>query len=52
MKNITFLGLGSMKSRMALNLIKAGYNVCVWNRNIERTVPLKNEGAKTAESPR
>jgi len=52
MKNIAFLGLGSMGSRMALNLIKAGYNVCVWNRNIERTVPLENEGAKIAESPR
>lgn len=52
MKKITFLGLGSMGSRMAFSLIKAGYDVCVWNRNIERTTPFGNEGAKIAESPR
>ena len=30
---IAFLGLGSMGSRMAANLAKAGYDVVVWNRD-------------------
>lgn len=29
---IAFLGLGAMGSRMALNLIKSGYDLTVWNR--------------------
>ena len=51
MKKIAFLGLGSMGSRMALNLIRAGYDISVWNRSSERTKPLLDEGAKTANSP-
>jgi len=51
MTNIAIIGMGSMSSRMALNLIKAGHNVCVWNRNIDRTIPLTEAGARVAKSP-
>ena len=32
MSRIAFLGLGSMGSRMAANLLAAGHDVRVWNR--------------------
>jgi 3-hydroxyisobutyrate dehydrogenase-like beta-hydroxyacid dehydrogenase len=34
MSRIAFLGLGSMGSRMAANLLAAGYDVRVWNRTL------------------
>lgn len=52
MANITFIGMGAMGSRMALNLVNAGHNVCVWNRNSDRTLPLVEAGAIAAKSPR
>jgi 3-hydroxyisobutyrate dehydrogenase len=33
MSKIAFLGLGAMGSGTALNLIKAGHRVTVWNRS-------------------
>ncbi len=44
---IAFLGLGIMGRAMAANLVKAGHEVCVWNRTARASV----EGAKTAVSP-
>lgn len=44
---IAFLGLGIMGRAMAANLVKAGHEVCVWNRTARPAV----EGAKTAVSP-
>jgi 3-hydroxyisobutyrate dehydrogenase-like beta-hydroxyacid dehydrogenase len=44
---IAFLGLGIMGRAMAGNLVKAGHEVCVWNRTARTPV----EGAKTAVSP-
>jgi 3-hydroxyisobutyrate dehydrogenase-like beta-hydroxyacid dehydrogenase len=44
---IAFLGLGIMGRPMAANLVKAGYDVTVWNRSAGKDV----EGAKTAASP-
>jgi len=32
-KTIFYLGLGAMGSGMASNLLKAGYQLTVWNRN-------------------
>jgi 3-hydroxyisobutyrate dehydrogenase len=32
MSKIAFLGLGAMGSRMATNLLKAGHELTVWNR--------------------
>jgi 3-hydroxyisobutyrate dehydrogenase len=51
MKSIAFLGLGAMGSRMAANLIKAGFEVTVWNRNSERAQALVSQGAKVASTP-
>ncbi|UII31709.1 NAD(P)-dependent oxidoreductase [Fulvivirga ulvae] len=48
--NIAFLGLGAMGSRMAMNLIKAGHNVTVWNRTSSAAAPLVEAGAHQAQS--
>ncbi len=32
LENVGFLGLGIMGSRMAANLVKAGFTTTVWNR--------------------
>lgn len=45
-----FLGLGIMGSGMAANLVKAGFDVTVWNRSPEKCAPLVALGAKQAES--
>jgi 3-hydroxyisobutyrate dehydrogenase len=52
MKTIAFLGLGAMGSRMAANLLKAEYDVTVWNRSPERAQALVALGAKVAATPR
>ena len=49
---IAFLGLGIMGTGMALRLVKAGFDVTVYNRNPERTAPLAAAGAKVAPSAR
>ena len=48
---IAFLGLGVMGSGMALRLVKAGFDVTVYNRNPARTVALSQAGAKVAAQP-
>lgn len=52
MTNIAVLGLGAMGSRMAINLIKAGYSVTVWNRSAAAVEPLVAAGARQASTPR
>lgn len=52
MTKITVLGLGAMGSRMARNLLKAGHEVCVWNRTQEAAAPLVAAGAALAPTPR
>lgn len=47
---VGFIGLGSMGSAMASNLIKAGYEVTVWNRSPAATEPLASLGAKVAKT--
>src|SRR5215211_4625320 len=51
MANIGFLGLGEMGTPMATRLRRAGHDLTVWNRSVERTVPLASEGAAVASSP-
>lgn len=51
-QHIAFLGLGAMGSRMAINLIKAGYPLTVWNRSDEACLPLVEVGATIANSPK
>jgi 3-hydroxyisobutyrate dehydrogenase-like beta-hydroxyacid dehydrogenase len=47
---IGFVGLGQMGSAMAANLVKAGHDVTVFNRNPEKSRPLLALGAHQATS--
>lgn len=51
MTKIAFLGLGHMGKGMALNLLKAGHELTVWNRTADKTAPLVNAGAHAAPTP-
>ncbi len=48
---IGFIGLGLMGSRMATNLIKAGYSLVVFNRTSLKTKELEKLGAQVTSSP-
>jgi 3-hydroxyisobutyrate dehydrogenase-like beta-hydroxyacid dehydrogenase len=48
--NVGFIGLGHMGSGMAVNLIKAGHRVTVYNRTPGKAEPLVARGAKAAAS--
>jgi len=49
---IGFLGLGGMGRGMAANLIKAGFDIHLWNRSREAAANLVHEGAHAVDSPR
>lgn len=49
---LAFLGLGIMGEPMALNLVKAGFTVTVWNRSGGRTAALAAAGAAVAATAR
>jgi 3-hydroxyisobutyrate dehydrogenase len=51
MSKIAFLGLGAMGSRMAANLVTAGHDVTVWNRDAARAEKLCGQGASMAGTP-
>lgn len=48
---VGFIGLGIMGAPMAANLLKAGFEVTVWNRSPSRTQRLLEAGANGADSP-
>jgi 3-hydroxyisobutyrate dehydrogenase len=48
---IGWIGLGRMGSPMSGQLLKAGYDVMVYNRSKEKEASLKSIGATTASSP-
>ncbi|MBC8171096.1 MAG: NAD(P)-dependent oxidoreductase, partial [Anaerolineae bacterium] len=50
-ETIGFIGLGIMGRGMTRNLLKAGFDLTVWNRTAARMDELVAEGAKTASSP-
>ncbi|QVL46779.1 MAG: 2-hydroxy-3-oxopropionate reductase [Thiocapsa sp.] len=50
-ESVGFIGLGIMGRPMALNLIKAGYDLVVHARRPESMAPLAEAGARTASSP-
>lgn len=50
-EKIGFIGLGIMGGGMARNLLKAGFELTVWNRSPERMAPLVVAGAHPADSP-
>jgi 3-hydroxyisobutyrate dehydrogenase-like beta-hydroxyacid dehydrogenase len=50
-KAIGFIGLGLMGEGMAANLVKAGFDVTVYNRTLARAKLLKALGAKVVRKP-
>jgi 3-hydroxyisobutyrate dehydrogenase-like beta-hydroxyacid dehydrogenase len=50
-KKISYLGLGTMGSGMASNLLRAGYELTVWNRSAEKCEPFARKGARVADTP-
>ncbi len=48
---VGFVGLGSMGSAMAANLLAAGHDLVVWNRTSGRADALVAAGARAAASP-
>jgi 3-hydroxyisobutyrate dehydrogenase len=49
--NVAILGLGTMGSGMAANLLKAGFSVTVYNRTAAKAKPLTDAGAQFASTP-
>lgn len=49
MTKVGFIGLGNMGAPMALNLVKAGYSVSVFDRERERVSHLVTNGARAVE---
>jgi len=52
LKRIGFIGLGVMGKPMAINLLKAGYPLTVWNRTRSKMDELIAMGAYGASSPK
>lgn len=50
-ERLGFIGLGIMGSGMVANLLRAGFDVTVWNRTASRMEPLLQLGASPAASP-
>src|ERR1700690_2061852 len=50
-ETIGFIGLGNMGLAMATNLLKAGFDLRVYNRSAEKARPLLERGAQLARSP-
>src|SRR5688572_1021761 len=48
---IGFIGLGTMGTPMALNLLNRGYSLTVWARRREAMAPAMKSGAAGGESP-
>lgn len=50
-ERIGFIGLGIMGQGMSRNLLKAGFELCVWNRTASKMKILAADGAASAENP-
>jgi 3-hydroxyisobutyrate dehydrogenase and related beta-hydroxyacid dehydrogenases len=48
--NVAFIGLGNMGSNIAQCILKAGFDLTVWNRTVSKMQPLVEQGAKQAVS--
>ena len=48
---IAFIGMGTMGAPMALNILKAGYDVVVYNRHRDKEKTVAEAGAARAASP-
>lgn len=51
-KRIGFIGLGMMGTPMSISLVKAGFDVVVWNRTAAKMGPAAAGGATIGKSPR
>lgn len=51
MKRVGYIGLGIMGEAMARNLLKAGFEVTVWNRTPDKAAALLEMGAQRADHP-
>lgn len=51
MSTIGFVGLGAMGSRMVMNLIAAGHELRVYNRDRLKTLPFEEKGVHVCASP-
>jgi 3-hydroxyisobutyrate dehydrogenase len=49
---VGFMGLGTMGSPMAANILRAEYPLIVFNRSVAKTAPLIELGARVAAGPR
>lgn len=52
MTKLAWIGTGYMGLPMARNLLKAGYEVSVYNRTPEKAEPLASDGGKLVSSPK
>ena len=52
MKKIGIIGLGMLGNAVALHLLDSGFDVTVYNRTKEKTMQIKEKGAKVASSPK
>ena len=50
-EKVGFIGLGIMGQGMARNLLKAGFDLTVWNRTVSKAQALVSEGAALAHNP-
>ncbi len=50
-EKLGFIGLGIMGKGMALNLLKKGHDLCVWNRTSSKVDELVAAGATAGNSP-
>jgi 3-hydroxyisobutyrate dehydrogenase len=48
---IGLCGTGRMGAAIVLRLLEVGHNVTVWNRDMSKTKPLVEAGAKPAATP-
>ncbi len=48
---VGFIGLGIMGAPMAMNCLKAGFPMTVYNRTGSKAEPLREAGARVADSP-
>ncbi|MES1221716.1 MAG: NAD(P)-dependent oxidoreductase [Bacteroidota bacterium] len=47
---IGFIGLGSLGTPIAINILESGHELFVYNRTVSKTIPLAEKGAVVCES--
>ena len=49
MANIAFIGLGNMGGPMAVNLVKSGHDVCVFDLSNSAVAKVEKSGARPSQ---